>query len=346
MPDAEASSSAANAAEKAKTKLKPRSPLEIFRTEWIAGQHAQRKINPCSKESWDACKRDFEQLADERKRELERQSESEKTHAKLARSLAKARAKCQPAEQEVAAPQPLAVLQDAPSSAAPPDQNPDGLAQMMQRDATTREPPSAPPLPSCLACTSLKTPLVEQARGKFDVGNARTARAPAYGDFPIAPAEVRNFMRPRSFNIQTAVGDFAKAANHMQGAPLGDSIPDRVMYPKRCGDMCRVDNTARSVKFHDKLVALLHSMIRDHCNKSKDVPAANLVFAAECYKDPGGEQPDAITFYAVASAVGQQAHHVAQASMAKLKPHQADVATRLDSIQSRIKESKPKLVSA
>ena len=314
------SHSSAHAAGKPDKVKKGRSAFEIFRAEWIAGQHAHRKFNPCSTEAWKECKQAFDLLPADRLRELEALSESEKTHAQLARKLlkAKARAKSAQPDPQVVPPQPLAALPALPPTPAPEAPEPDPLAAMMQRDESQHKP-QKPPLPASVACTSLKTTLVGQARGD---AQAQSAQSSALQDFPIAPADIRQRTASRTFNTKNDVAAFAKKASHMQASPAGGSMPAKVEYPKCCGHLCRTTSTLRSVKFHDKLVSLIHRMIRDHCSKPKDVPAANLLFAAECYKNAGSDMPDHISFFAVASAAGQQAHHVPHASLAQLTPLQ------------------------
>ena len=184
-----------------------------------------------------------------------------------------------------------------------------------------------PPFPKHVTCQSFNSSLVDQASGQAINAPSQIAQSES---FPLRPGDLRERLFSRKVNLSNEINDFRNRATRFVS---GGDMPDRVEYPDCCGELCRNHNTRRSVLFHDRLLELLKTVVQSGCGRTKGwakhVPAANICLAAECYVDRDPARPNVpahpsrVTFYAVASASGRQAHHPAQINLVQLQPDTA-----------------------
>ncbi|CAE7512743.1 unnamed protein product [Symbiodinium sp. CCMP2592] len=256
------------------------SVFELFRFDWIKGQRASGKpFNPASKESWDACKAAFEALSPARLDELK--------NRKWASELTAARQRLQ--QKTSQAPSDLQIV----AAQAPPQEDQsreDGWKAMMKRLGQADGAPDTtqPPFPKHVTCQSFKAPLVDQASGRAINSPSQVAQMES---LPLRPEDLRERWFSRKVILSHEISGFCKRATRFVSEA---EMPDRVEYPACCGELCRNQNTRRSVLFHDRLVELLKTAVQSGCARTKGwakhVPAANICLAAECYvdRDPAG----------------------------------------------------------
>ena len=311
--------SLSDAAQGSTSRPKAWSVFELFRFDWIKGQRASGKpFNPATKESWDACKAAFAALSPARLDELK--------NRKVASDLSTARERLQ---QKTSQAPPGSDLQIVVAQAQEDQSREDGWRTMMQRLGQADGAPDTtqPPFPKHVTCQSFNSSLVDQASGQAINAPSQIAQSES---FPLRPGDLRERLFSRKVNLSNEINDFRNRATRFVS---GGDMPDRVEYPDCCGELCRNHNTRRSVLFHDRLLELLKTVVQSGCGRTKGwakhVPAANICLAAECYVDRDPARPNVpahpsrVTFYAVASASGRQAHHPAQINLVQLQPDTA-----------------------
>ena len=295
-------------------RLKSKSALEIFRTDWIASQRALGKVvNPCSKECWVACRAAFQALTPERQEEFRARALASQVETHAVRQQKRKRKEQGPGNPEapLAEQPPVARSESALAVPAVP------RSQLPEVDAR-------PPFPQHVACQSLRASFVQQAAGE----GGEDARQSAVGaQFPMTPDALKERIRGFSSTFREAAKDFRQRASHIATGP---SVPEVVEYPACCGELCHSSNTLRTCRFHARVVSLLEEAVKASVGVPKGwaklVPAAGIVFAAECYTAVDNQLPSGVAFYAVACAAGRQAHHAAQTTLVQLEPLQLSCA--------------------
>ncbi|CAE7263478.1 unnamed protein product [Symbiodinium sp. KB8] len=296
---------------------KAKSPLEIFRADWLRAEKERgRSWNPGSRACWQSCRQAFENLVPDQVYQLELRAQASKLLASVARKT-KSKSPAGDSFPVEAGADASGHAQPLPGctgdSVDPASSAADPLTSLMQEaadGALALAPVQAgcfpgPPVPKHLGCNSLQQSVVQQASRSLDAAEK----------FPITPSMIKSRMSASDFNLKRDVADFARRSSHIASGP---SVPDKVLYPGSCGALCRTRSTVRTISFHEKLVSLLHSIVKECSLNARRVADAGVVLVVQSYLEP--PQPEAeeaaadgLFFFAVACSAGRQARVVAAA---------------------------------
>ena len=128
----------------------------------------------------------------------------------------------------------------------------DPLTKMIsdcQQSEAGRIPAAAktPPLPKHAGCHSLRFPLVQQAMGE--------AASHADAECPISQRMLQKRLSDKGIKYEQDGKNFASKASRI--APASAAFPEKVIYPGQCGQLCRTNNTERTIRFHAQMVQRL-----------------------------------------------------------------------------------------
>ncbi|CAE7364228.1 unnamed protein product, partial [Symbiodinium necroappetens] len=301
-------------------RAKSQSPLEIFRSDWLRQEKERGHFwNPVSKECWSAVRAEFANLSSERLAELKTRAAAGQVISQMARldagqqkqkaPVTTAGGSSRPAE---ATPSPARTMADSLSELMEEVQNAaavgHGAASVLAGPNSQRY--QTPPFSSRLGCQSLQKPLMEE------VGTAQVRE-----QFPISPLMVRQRLQAEGFRMHEDVRTFARMSSHI--APE-TAFPEKVEYPGHCGSLCVSCNSQRTLRYHRKLVDMLHAIVKDFSSNVRLISQTGLILAVETHTqfppNPGTPRtPDRLQFFAIGSAAGRQAHHPAQVNFAELE---------------------------
>jgi len=270
------------------------------------------KVNVCTREFWNECRLEYEQLPEAVRNNYEQQASSSVDLARLARSAKRRRQQ----DVDLAAQQPWAGQTQALALACPCCCAPvAGHCPQLHRMHLNVEVPLQQP------AQQAQTDLLKM----FAPEN--TPEAPQ--EFPVSPALLEQFRKNRNKPMAAIASDFKTTVNRIEAA---SGFPSKVTYSRSCGAYCKIESPPEKLQFCKKFEEALCTVASRH-GPVADLSRLGIVLCVEVFTILSADAVECM-FFQCACAAAQSAHHPPWQEFCRLQPvaaeHTAIVGTELE----------------